>query len=859
VAPEGKRPEPRIAEKHWSRTHEPALYRKWKESGDHRFDPSSGKPIFSIDTPPPYVNTPIHIGQAFTYVMMDMFARFHRMAGDEVLFPLGLDRNGLPIEIAAEKKFGVRLTQTPRTQFLEMCKKVLEEASAASVDSFLRLGCSYSSWECGTRPGDAYLTDSPEYRALTQSTFLELFGRGLIYEAERINNYCPGCQTTIADAEIEYEEKESAMHEVRFGVKGTDETIVIGTTRPELIGSCAMVIFNPADDRYRHLDGKTAVTPVFNRSVPVKAHPQAQMDKGTGLVMMCSMGDLADIRFFREMRLEPLISIGADGRMNENAGPLKGLKVKEARKVVAQMLKDSGLHVKETRVVHRSPICERSKEPVEFISMRELYLRQVDLKDEMRRIASEVEFCAAASRQILLDWIDQVSIDWPLTRRRYYATEVPLWYCAKCSAPVVPPKGRYYRPWCEPPPVSKCAGCSHSGEGWARGEERVLDTWFDSSTTPLYILGYGTPDSILERTGGCTVRPQGKEIVRTWLYYTLLKCFLLTSRTIFRDAWINMHIVDDKGEKMSKSKGNVIDPQKVLERFGAEPFRLWCAVEGDLTAGDLRCSFDRIDGAGKTLTKLWNVARFVSSFDDCEAPESVQPVDLLLLVDAAELAAFARESYARYDFHAPAARAKHFLWETFASHYVELVKDRAYNEGGECSDDASRSARWTLHRALDTLLCVLAPVTPFITAHLFDLLRRRDVHKESFPTKSSVLAPVLKPTGEAAELLKEQGSAGLYGGAEGLLSGLVGPMMEGLVEQLAQEISEKSKAAGLSLQKIEEVNSAVWKAKKEGGKGMKDPVARIVVPKALEAVAGDLRRAHRAAKVETGDSLSVDL
>ncbi|HLF06480.1 MAG TPA: valine--tRNA ligase [Thermoplasmata archaeon] len=853
------RPQPKIVEKHWSRSLEPELYQRWKSSGDHRFDPSSGKPIFSIDTPPPYVNTPIHIGQAFTYVMMDMFARFHRMMGDEVLFPLGLDRNGLPIEIAAEKKFNVRLTLTPRREFIDLCQKVLEEASAASLESFLRLGVSYSSWEYGTRPGDAYLTDSPEFRALTQSTFIELFQRGLIYEAERINNFCPGCQTTIADAEVEYEEKESAMHELKFGVRETGESIVIGTTRPELIGSCAMVIFNPADSRYTHLDGKTAVTPVFNKSVPIRAHPQAQMDKGTGLVMMCSMGDLADIRFFREMRLEPVISIGADGKMNENAGPLKGLKVKEARKVVAQMLRDSGLHEKETKVVHRSPICERSKDSVEFISMRELYLKQVDLKDEMRRIAGEVAFFAPASRQILLDWIDQVSIDWPLTRRRFYATEVPIWYCTKCSAPVVPPKGKYYRPWCEPPPVSSCPKCGASGTGWARGDERVLDTWFDSSTTPLYILGYGTPDSIFETAGGCTVRPQGKEIVRTWLYYTLLKSHLLTSKTIFRDAWINMHIVDDKGEKMSKSKGNVIDPHKVLERFGAEPFRLWCAVEGDLTAGDLRCSFDRIDGAGKTLTKLWNVARFVSSFDDPPAPESIQPLDLLILLEAAEVAEFARERYAKYDFHAPVARLKNFLWETFASHYLELVKDRAYNENGACPDDESRSARWTLNRVLDTILGALAPVTPFVTARLFEELRARDIHKEPFPGRRALLRPLLKLTGEAGELLKDQGSAGLYGGAEGLFSGLLGPMMDTLMDQLVEQIAAKSGSIGFTLAQVADVNSAVWKAKKDAGKGMKDPVLKIVIPRALESIADDVKRAHRATSVEVGDAVAVEL
>src|SRR3989344_5361034 len=471
----------------WTKDIEQEISHKWRNSGDYSFDTKSKKPSYSIDAPPPYVNTPIHIGHATTYVMMDMFARFRRMTGHNVLFPLGLDRNGLPIEMATEKKFGTRMSDVSRDKFIEMCRNVLEESSIESIDSFLRLGISFSSWESGEDVGSVYFTDSDDYRAMTQSTFLDLWRMGYIYEDSRINNYCPGCRTTIADAEIDYIDMNTLFSEVKFRIKETGEFINIGTTRPELIPSCGMVIYNPEDTRYMNLEGKTAITPIFEKEVPIKAHPYADMQKGTGLVMMCSAGDQTDIRFFREMHLEPVISIGIDGRMNDNADLLKGLKVKEARERMAEELTKKGLLVKSVEVTHRTPICERSKHPVEFIEMKEFYMKQVELKEALRNATDAISFYSPKSRQILLDWIDSVSIDWAISRRRYYSTEIPLWYCKKCNEVIVPEKGKYYQPWREKPPDSmtpegrripfKCNNCNSTE---FRGEERVLDTWFDS-------------------------------------------------------------------------------------------------------------------------------------------------------------------------------------------------------------------------------------------------------------------------------------------------------------------------------------------------------------------------------------------
>ncbi len=788
-----------LKEKRWSKEIEKEIYEEWKEKEVYKFK-KSDKPVYSIDTPPPYVNTPVHVGQATTYVLMDMFARFRRTIGYNVLFPLGLDRNGLPIEMAAEQRFNIKLSEASREEFIKKCNIVLEESSLASAESFLRLGIGFNSGKIGTGIGEVYLTDSPDYRALTQETFIDLWNKGLIYQDERINNYCPGCRTTIADAEIEYEDLLTTFNDIIFKVKETGEEIVIGTTRPELVCTCGMVIFNPEDERYKHLDGKTAITPIFNKEVPIRAHPMAEMEKGTGLVMMCSAGDTSDIRFFREMNLQPTIAINADGTMNEHAGFLKGLKVAEAREKMTQKLKEENLPVRQKKIMHRTPICERSKDSIEFIAMPEFYLKQVEFKDKMKELADQMSFFAPESKQILLNWIDSVSIDWPISRRRYYATEIPLWYCKNCSEVILPPKGRYYQPWREKPPIKRCPKC---GDGEFRGEERVFDTWFDSSITPLYILKYSSKNEFFEKNSPCSLRPQGKEIVRTWLYYTVLKDYLLTGKCIFKDVWINFHIVDEEGHKMSKSRGNVIDPRDILDKFGAEPFRLWCAIEGNLAKTDFRCSFERIEGAGKTITKLWNVARFISMFQKADSKFEFTTLDKWIIQEVNELIKIARKDYEEYNFHAPAILIKHFIWETFASHYLELVKNRAYNGEKNFSKAEQNGAIYTLYYCLEVILRLLAPVIPLMTYKIYKELYGRDVHFLEFPKV------------------------------------------------------EKEFEVSFFTNEIIELNSQIWKAKKERGMSLKGEIKEAELPEKFKEIEKDLAETHGIKKVKFGDRLEL--
>ncbi len=798
--------EPKINEKKWNKSFEQEITQKWRDDKENKVDINSDKEFYIIDTPPPYINAPIHIGHAATYVMQDMFARFNRMLGKQVIFPLGLDRNGLPIEVAAEKKFKVKLHEIKREKAIEYCKEILKETSLESIKSFQDLGCSFNSWEFETGElGEAYMTDSIKYRTLTQDTFIDIWNKNLVYFDKRINNYSPGLKTTIADSEIEYAELKSQFVNVKWKVKETNEEIIIGTTRPELIASCGMVIYNPEDERYKHLKGKHAILPIYNKVVPIKPHTDAKIDKGTGLVMMCSAGDNTDIRFFREQNIKPIISIDINGKMNENAGFLEGQYVKNARNTMIEELEKLNLVESIKECMHRTPICERSKAPIEFIEMEELYVKQIEFKDDIRKIADEMNFYDPKSKHILLDWINEINIDWPVSRRRFYSTEIPLWHCKNCNHTVCAPnKGKYWQPWRDECPITKCPKCN-SNE-WI-GEERVFDTWFDSSISPFFNLKYSENKEFFSKVKQCSLRPQGKEIVRTWLYYSLLRAYHLIQKPIFKDVWIHHHVVDEKGNKFSKSLGNGIDPQVIIKEHGAEAFRLWAVLEGNIHEIDLRCSLERMKGHSKTLTKIWNVARFISTFqytNDTEKDYELFEIDKWILNETDKLIKLSKKCYKKYDFNNPAKAIRHFIVEIFASHYLELVKSRAYNEDNLFKKENQNAAIYTLNKVLKTMLKLWAPVLPILTYKLYNALYNENIHKINFPKKTEI-----KPN-------------------------------------------------KINTETIIDANSLIWKFKKDNQLSLKSELSKAKVKEELKEIEKDFLITHKIKEIEYGNQYSFE-
>ncbi|MDD5182322.1 MAG: valine--tRNA ligase, partial [Candidatus Nanoarchaeia archaeon] len=768
--------EPKIKENRWNKDIEAEIKKFWLEKKLNDFDPKIDKPVFSIDTPPPYPSgKPWHIGATAHYSMIDTVARTGRMSGFNVLFPTGIDRNGLPVELYTEKKNNISMHKIPREEFVKLCAESLDDLEAYMIEIMQSFGWS------GDMKKFRYRTDSPEYRKLTQETFIELWNKGLIYEDTRPNNYDIKTRTTIADAEIEYQDIQTKLVYLKFRIKETGRDIIIATTRPELIFSCAAVLYNPSDERYNKLGKKTVVTPIGDE-VPLIAHPYAKVEFGSGVVMICSYGDYADVRIFRELKLKEKICIDENGRMNKNAGKYAGLNIKEAREEIIKEFKNENKVDKIEEIMHRTPMSERGKCPIEIIPMKEWYLKQMEFKDVLRKFANEIKFHPEDKRQILLDWIESVSMDWPITRRRFYGTEVPIWYCKKCNTPHVPKPGKYYQPWKDAATFKKCEKC---GNEEFVGDSRTFDTWMDSSISALFISGYKRDEELFAKAFPVTIRPQAKEIIRTWLYYTMLRTYLLTGKNVFKHVWVSGHGVDEHGVKMSKSLGNVVDPVPVIEKYGGDAFRFWNMSEATL-GSDFRYSEDKIQSAQKFLTKLWNISRFISMFPVKKTAKELQPADRWVLAELNKAVAKSAAGYGDFNFFVPANEMKQFSWNIFADHYLEMVKARAYNN--------DLSALYTLHYCLQSIIKMLAPISPFITEKVWlSLYSKESIHLEEFP----------KPNKKAGE--------------------------------------ELCKLTDL----IIKTNSEIWKFKKEKGLALNSELKKVILPESLRDFSEDLKSMHR--------------
>jgi len=767
--------EPRIKQKSWDPSLEAPLLEAWAR--ERVFAHDAGKPCYTIDTPPPYPSgRPWHVGAAAHYAQIDMIARCERMAGKNVYFALGIDRNGLPVELYTEKKHGIRMAETERAEFVRLCSESLDDLEGEMARTLEALGVSADI-------ENRYRTDSAEYRALTQATFIDLWRRGLVYLATRPTNYDWAAGTSVADAELAHVEAESELVRMDFAVEGGG-SITIASTRPELLCACRAIIVNPDDARHAGSVGRSATVPIFGNAVPVIAHPSASAEFGTGAVMVCSYGDQNDVALFRELGLEEVASIGLDGRMTRAAGAYAGLRPRQARARVVADLEASGALAGRERITHSVPVSERTKNPIEIVPLEEYYLRQLDSVEAVRAASDGVAFRPESHRQILHNWLGSVSIDWPISRRRYYGTEIPIWRCESCGEAHLPEPGGYVRPWAEEAPWGECKRCG----GRLAGEARTFDTWMDSSVSPLFIAGYGRDEGLFANAYPAAVRPQGKDIVRTWLYYTLLRCMQLTGRAPWAEAWVMGYGLDSRGGKMSKSRGNVIDPLPLIGRVGADAFRLWSACEAG-HGQDFRCDEERIVATKKSLSKLWNVARLVSSFPDPGAAAGGRPAtDAWILAELDALVSACARAYAEHDFFTPAVSTREFVRNVFAAHYIEMAKGRAYGDGfGEAERD---SARRTLHEVLSTVLRLMAPITPFITDHLWrELYSGTSIHLEAMP----------RPRGLPA--------------------------------------------AGGATRAITEFNSRVWNEKKRRGLSLRDPVD-IGVPDGLAEYAPDLVPMH---------------
>ncbi|MEY3326480.1 MAG: valine--tRNA ligase [Actinomycetota bacterium] len=744
----------------------------WEQSGVYRFDEAATREqIYSIDTPPPTASGSLHVGHVFSYTHTDVVARFQRMLGKEVFYPMGWDDNGLPTERRVQNYYGVRCDpslpyqpnftppqtggdnksskasdQLPisRQNFIELCEKLTEEDEKAFENLWRNLGLSVD-WS------QTYRTISKEAQRVSQQAFLNNLRRGEAYVSLAPTLWDVTFRTAVAQAELEDREMPGAYHKVGFD--GPDGKIFIETTRPELIPACVALVAHPDDDRYKKYFGKTAKTPLFGVEVPIVSHRLAQIDKGSGIAMICTFGDVTDVVWWRELKLETRPILGFDGRILQEgpaavlAGPgnalyeeLIGKTVFSAKERIVEALKESGDLVGDPRpITHPVKFFEKGDKPLEIVSTRQWYIKNGGsdqaLSKRLIDLGKEMNFHPSFMRVRLEDWINGLNGDWLISRQRFFGVPIPVWYQLDESgnpnyeSPILPSdQALPIDPSSDVP--SGFSEDQRGKPGGFIGELDIMDTWATSSLTPQLAGGWPSDEKRFKNVFPYDLRPQGQDIIRTWLFSTLLRSQLEHGGLPWKNAAISGWILDPDRKKMSKSKGNVVVPNELLENHGSDAVRYWAAsarlgTDAAFDEGQMKI--------GRRLAiKLLNAARFALSF---EMPQGVtevtEEIDLSMLASLSDVVRTATDAFASYDHTKALETAESFFW-TFTDDYLELVKDRAY--GAQFSDQERGSAVLALRSALSVLVRLFAPFLPFASEEVWSWWQEGSVHQAAWPT-----------------------------------------------------------------------------------------------------------------------------
>lgn len=743
---------------------EPKWAENWESQGTYRFDRAAGLAagsVFSVDTPPPTASGSLHIGHVFSYTHMDLAARFHRMRGEQIFYPMGWDDNGLPTERRVQNYYGVRcdpslpydaaftppfdgdapsnVQQVPisRRNFIELCERLTVEDEKQFEDLWRTMGLSVD-WSL------TYRTIGAEAQAVAQRAFLRNLARGEAYQADAPTLWDITFRTAVAQAELEDKDQPAAYHDVTFH-RPDGGTVMIATTRPELLPACVALVAHPDDARYQHLFGTTVTTPVFGVEVPVVAHRLAQQDKGTGIAMICTFGDQTDVIWWRELDLPTRTVIGRDGRLLAEApaadlftdagraayAELAGKTVFSAKAAMVELLRASGDLIGDPKpTTHAVKFFEKGDKPLEIVSTRQWYIsngaRDEALKQRLLDAGKEIAFHPDFMRVRYDNWVGGLTGDWLISRQRFFGVPIPVWYELDADGErtrvIVPDEASLpVDPSSDVPP-----GFTEDQRGTAfEGEFDIMDTWATSSLTPQIAAGWGTDDELFSLVFPYSLRSQGQDIIRTWLFSTVLRAQLEHGSIPWANAGISGFIVDPDRKKMSKSKGNVVTPGAILDEHGADAVRYWAASSRLGTDAAFDPQNPKQMKIGRRLAiKVLNAAKFVYSFEANPAPVS-NPLDVDMLATLAEVVRQATLSYEGYDHARALEVTEQFFW-TFCDDYLELVKERAY-----AGDGSSVAA---LREAIDVLLRLLAPVLPFATEEVWSWTHDGSVHTAPWPT-----------------------------------------------------------------------------------------------------------------------------
>ncbi len=740
----------------------------WESTQLYKFKPNhSREQIFSIDTPPPTASGSLHIGHVFSYTHTDCVARYKRMAGYEVFYPMGWDDNGLPTERRVQNYYGIKCDpslpydpnfeppaepgkeQIPvsRRNFVELCLKLTTEDEKAFEATWRYLGLSVD-WSL------TYQTIDDKCRALSQRAFLKNLERGEAYQSEAPTLWDVTFQTAVAQAELEDRERPGAYHRVSFK-KPDGSDVFIETTRPELIVACVALVAHPADERYQPLFGSEVISPIFNVKVPVVAHELADPEKGSGIAMVCTFGDLTDVTWWRELQLATRPVIGWDGRYSQSTpswltepsaiaayGRLAGKTVHTAREQTVELLIETGnLHGEPKPITHPVKFFEKGDKPLEIVTTRQWYIknggRQPELREALIKLGDDIKWHPEFMQARYSDWVSGLNGDWLISRQRYFGVPIPVWYAIDSNGEI--DYDQVLVPDQENLPIDPSLDCPpgftesqrNQPNGFAADPD-VMDTWATSSLTPQIVSGWSNDDELFQKVFPMDLRPQGHDIIRTWLFATMVRSYLEFGLAPWKHAALSGWILDPDRKKMSKSKGNVVTPIALFEEHGSDAVRYWAASgrPGTDTAFDV----GQMKIGRRLAIKLLNASKFVLGLGAAPDKSKItQPHDKAMLAALAEVITGATKAYEEFNYTKGLELTEQFFW-TFTDDYVELVKERAYRE----SDADAESAKAALAEALMIMLRLFAPVMPFVTEEVWSWWQTGSVHQQSWPTTAEL-------------------------------------------------------------------------------------------------------------------------
>ncbi len=653
-----------MANKYDSKAVEDKWRKFWDKENIYKFDPKSKKQVYSIDTPPPYASAGhLHVGHALHYTQFEIIARIMRMLGKNVYFAPGYDDNGLPTEKYVEEKFKINKSKVDRVEFRKLCleeSKKVEKIYTEKV--FKTLGHSFD-WDL------VYQTISPESQKVAQMSFLKLIDKRECYRAKEPTIWCSKHETALAQAEVEDLDRTTKLNYIEFGDK---EKIVVATTRPEFLPACVGIFVHPEDKRYKKLVGKEIMVPLFNYNVKVRTDEKVDPEFGTGIVMICTFGDNTDIEWWKKYKLDLKMCLDKEGRMTDIAGKYKGMKIKDAQEAILKDLDKEGRLKKQEPLEQTVGSCWRCSTPVEYIVTDQWFISTLKHKKKLLEMGKKVNWYPKFMRVRYNDWVKNLAWDWAISRQRYYGIPIPVWYCDKCGEILLPSEK-------ELPidPMQKNKKCKCGGKGIP--EKDVFDTWMTSSNSPEVALRWLENPSQYKKLAPMSLRPQSHDIIRTWAFYTILKSYLLFDRIPWKDITIGTFILDSKGKGMSKSKGNAIWADELIEKYGVDVFRYWVGTAS--LGNDLPFKEQELVAGQKFMNKLWNASNFVfMNLKDYKGkkPKKLEETDNIFLEELNNMVVKSKKYYREYNIAGAKREIENFFWGDFADNYIELVKKRVY-------------------------------------------------------------------------------------------------------------------------------------------------------------------------------------